>query len=92
MADLEAEFGPRQWDATIAVVAEGEHDGADGEPQDHDGDTFVTIGRDMSLSVERVRQIHDAALRKLRRNALIFELFHGRHPTWAERNAMGMRT
>jgi hypothetical protein len=90
MADLEAEFGPRQWDATIAVVAEGEFDGV-GEPQDHDGDTFATIGQDMFISVERVRQIHDAALRKLRRNPLIFELFHGRRPTWAERNAMGMR-
>lgn len=91
MADLEAEFGPRQWAATIAVIAEGEPDAADNEPQDPDGDTFATIGRDMFLSVERVRQIHEGALRKLRRNPLFFELFHGRPPTWAERNSMGMR-
>ncbi len=77
--DLETAFGPRQWDATVAVLAEGEAEESDwptysdGEP---DGLTFDEIGAEFGISHTRVRQIVLGALRKLRASPVVHEL-HG---------------
>ena len=79
---LERTFGPRQWDATVAILAEGEAEGvdyttpADGEP---DGLTLQEIATELGLSRGRVWQIIMCAFRKLRTHPTIREL-HGLSP------------
>ena len=80
---LESEFGPRQWDATVAILSEGEAEEvdymtyADGEP---DGMTFGEIGEELGLSRERVRQMILQALRKMSEHPVIRELRFASRP------------
>lgn len=89
VSDLETEFGPRQWEATLAVVAEGESEEREpGRPSTAsapDGETYEEIGRAFDLSPERIRQIEAGALQKLRRSPLIFEMRRARPPSALER-------
>ena len=77
---LENVYGPRQWDATIALIAEGEAEAvdwpthSDGEP---DGMTLEEIGDHYGLSRERARGIIQKALWKLRQLPLVREMFLG---------------
>ena len=85
--ELESEFGPRQWDVTVAVLAEGEAEEtdykthADGEP---DGMTFTEIGHELNLSRERARQAILGALRKMSEHPVIRELYFGHRSGMAD--------
>ena len=70
MTALENVYGPRIWDATIAVIAEG-----DGEPPKRRRNvepeyemTLEEIGQHFGVSSERIRGIITAAMEKLRCN------------------------
>jgi hypothetical protein len=73
LADLESEWGPRQWDATVAVLAECE----ESTPRERDPQyemTLAEIGVHFRLSGDRVRQIQEQALRRLRNNREVRDL------------------
>jgi hypothetical protein len=79
---LENVFGPREWSPAAARVAEGEPD-----PHRPKGDDFAMthreIGDEIGVSVERVRQIEQKALRKLRhpsRSRQLVEFMYGDVP------------
>lgn len=83
LSDLSDEFGPQQWDATLAVIAEGESDRFDTIPTCRtnyhgvplpDGCTLEEVGREIGVTRERVRCIEAKAMRKLRRSAYALEL------------------
>ena len=77
MADLELEFGPQQWDATVATLAEGDNDGERrGGVEDYEM-TLGEIGFEMGLSSESIRIIQEKAFGKLRNSPLLRELFFG---------------
>lgn len=73
-------YGPLQWDATIAALAEGDAEAADrftytdGEP---DGMTFEEIGNELGTDRERPRQIMLKAFSKLRQLPIVREMFFG---------------
>lgn len=77
---LENVYGPRQWDATIAIIAEGESEEADrmtvadAEP---DGASLREIADELGCSTTRVIQIISGALRKLRAKQVVREMFLG---------------
>ena len=62
---LENVYGPREWDASVAVVDEGE-EAVDRGPKDGPEMTYEEIGDELGISVERVRQIAEGAMRKIR--------------------------
>lgn len=80
MTALENVYGPRQWDATVAVLAEGEAEAvdypapSDGEP---DGMTLAEIGDHFGVSSARIMQIIAKALRKLRSDPIAREMIFG---------------
>lgn len=78
MKDLEMRFGDRQWDATLAVLAEGESDGSEDEGlEGQPGDgcfTLHQVGIELGVGRDRARQIQEGALRKLRANDTVFHL------------------
>lgn len=77
LADLELEFGPQQWDATVATLAEGDNDGERrGGVEDYEM-TLGEIGFEMGLSSESIRIIQEKAFGKLRNSPLLRELFFG---------------
>jgi len=82
MSDLVAEFGPQQWDATLAVVAEGEWEQSDTRESGYyvDGCYLQEVADAIGLSKERTRQIELEAMDKIRRNPLMFEVYHGYEP------------
>lgn len=93
MRALEWRNGDRQWDASLAVLAEGEADDADwpkwsdrepdGMTLDEIGDVLASEdGTRIGISRERVRQILYGAMRKLRDLPIVREL-HGLEPTRA---------
>lgn len=88
MRALEWRNGDRQWDATVAVLAEGEAEEVDRmTPADAapDGMTLDEIGAALAEeqgdwvgpSRERIRQIIERALGKLRQDPIIRELYFG---------------
>ena len=80
---LENAFGPRQWDATVAILAEGEPEGAadhaSSADDDPDGLTLQAIAIELGLSRARVWQILMRGLDKMRTHPTIREL-HGLRP------------
>lgn len=82
MSDLVAEFGPQQWDATLAVIAEGEGEQSDTRESGYcvDGCYLQEVADAIGLSRERTRQIEQDAMGKIRRNPLMFEVYHGYPP------------
>lgn len=77
MSALEEAFGPRQWDVTVATLAEGEPDRDDLKTDPPNEKTLRVVGNELGYSVERTRQIEQRALRKLRNDPLIYELYFG---------------
>lgn len=81
LSDLADEFGPQQWDATLAVIAEGEAGGEESRSDDEEAErTFAEVGQELGVCAQRVRQIQARAFEKLRRNPLAFELYAGHSP------------
>jgi DNA-directed RNA polymerase sigma subunit (sigma70/sigma32) len=81
---LEFASGPTQWDATVAVLAEGEptHDElrrANKDAPDEDEWTLADIGTLLGLHRERVRCIQNDALAKLRASPAIAALLREHH-------------
>lgn len=93
--DLESAFGPRQWDATVAVIAEGEAEEGDYAGFEPEAMTLAEIGQEFSLSRERVRRLIQEALAKMGCHPIIRELHLGFPPplatdeeiNWAIRSA-----
>lgn len=80
--DLEEVWGPLQWDATVAVLAEGEPDGDERAPHGVEPEmTLEEIGVALGLSRGRIYQIEQQALRKLEQNAIVHELVFGEDRT-----------
>ena len=88
MRALEWRYGDRQWDATVAVLAEGEAEEVDRmTPADAapDGMTLDEIGAALAEeqgdwvgpSRERIRQIIKRAMGKLRQDPIMRELYFG---------------
>lgn len=91
MRALEWRNGDRQWDATLAVLAEGEAEDVDwmtASDREPDGMTLDEIGDALAeeygdrlgTSRERVRQIIMGAMRKLRELPIVQEMFYGEVP------------
>lgn len=82
LSDLVAEFGPQQWDATLAVIAEGEGEQSDTRESGYcvDGCYLQEVADAIGLSRERTRQIEQEAMAKIRRNPLMFEVYYGYPP------------
>lgn len=83
MSDLVAEFGPQQWDATLAVIAEGESEHFDTVPACRtnyygvplpDGCTLAEVGAELGVTKQRAMCIEAEAMRKLRKNPFAQEL------------------
>lgn len=65
LAELETVFGPRQWDATVAVLAEGDEALERVREPDY-AMTLEEVGVELGVHRERVRQMQERALEKLR--------------------------
>lgn len=85
LSDLAAEFGPQQWDATLAVIAEGESEYFDTVPTcktNHygvpvpDGCTLAEVGAELGVTKQRAMCIEAGAIRKLRRSPYAQELLN----------------
>lgn len=83
LSDLAAEFGPQQWDATLAVIAEGESEHFDAVPACKtnyygvplpDGCTLAEVGAELGVTRQRAMCIEAEAMRKLRRSPFAQEL------------------
>lgn len=76
-------YGPYQWDATLALLAEGEADTVDRpKPSDYepDGASIREIADECKVSTARVHHILHAAYGKLRCKKIMQELFYGEVP------------
>lgn len=72
---LEGTFGPRQWDVTVAILAEGEATEVDfATPDVPDGLTYREIGDAIGLSPTRVQHIIEDVFSKLRKHPVLNEL------------------
>lgn len=85
LSDLVAEFGPQQWDATLAVIAEGESEHFDTVPACKtnyygvplpDGCTLAEVGAELGVTKQRAMCIEAGAMRKLRRSPYAQELLN----------------
>lgn len=65
-ADLEETFGPRQWDATVALLAEGEPT-VEGSTEGDHGMTFDEIGKELGLTRSGATQVYERALHHFRK-------------------------
>ena len=85
LSDLAAEFGPQQWDATLAVIAEGESEHFDTVPACKtnyygvplpDGCTLAEVVAELGVTKQRAMCIEAGAMRKLRRSPYAQELLN----------------
>ncbi len=81
--DLERHFGPMQWDATVAIVAEGEKTGADDSPGGTDEDdgcmSLDQIGEHFGITKGMAHLIVKRALRKLVMHPTTFDILRELH-------------
>ena len=82
---LERTNGPTQWDATVAELAQGEpwllSDRCASTTADYAA-TLDEIGVELGVSLQRVRQIEARALRVLRADPLVREMWTGEPPRY----------
>lgn len=76
-------FGPFQWDAVVATLAEGEAEEIDRpKTSDHepDGMSVREIANELEVSTGRVHEIMNRAFRRLHSRSIVHELRHGERP------------
>ncbi len=83
-ADMAHEYGPLQWDATVAVLAEPDEERglitAERRSDNWYEATLDEVASELGIVKERARQIQEKAIRKLRRPgriAILHELYFG---------------